>query len=52
MHVALDVVNYMSQSGLNVFVETFHPILQASEQSCYPYLVSFFTFSFCLLKGG
>ncbi|XP_077219866.1 pentatricopeptide repeat-containing protein At4g04790, mitochondrial-like [Tasmannia lanceolata] len=33
VHAALDIVEYTCQSGLALSVETFHPILRASEQS-------------------
>ncbi|KAL4201457.1 hypothetical protein AMTRI_Chr02g216180 [Amborella trichopoda] len=34
VHAALDVVEQMCQSGVTLSVETLHPILCASEQSC------------------
>uniref|UniRef100_A0A6V7QU75 PROP1-like PPR domain-containing protein n=1 Tax=Ananas comosus var. bracteatus TaxID=296719 RepID=A0A6V7QU75_ANACO len=34
VQMALDIVDHMVQAGLNVSIESFHPIIHACEQSC------------------
>lgn len=39
--MALDIVDHMVQAGLNVSIESFHPIIHACEQSCDLQMVNF-----------